>query len=67
MLNASSRYLQDMKTSYRLLGDQRMFSRYNVLGITNAGKVKQRKELDKMLKWTKFCFNLLFNLPEIFT
>ena len=67
MLNASSRYLQDMKTSYRLLGDQRKFSRYNILGITNAVKVKQKKELDKMLKWAKFCFNLVFNLPEIFT
>ena len=67
MLNASSRYLQDMKTSYRLLGDQRKFSRYNILGITNAVKVKQKKELDKMLKWAKFCFSLVFNLPEIFT
>ena len=43
-----------------------MFPRCTVLGITKAGKVKQKEELDKMLKWAKFCFNLILD-PEIFT
>ena len=66
MLNTSPRYLQDMKTLSRLLGDQRMFPRCTVLRITKSGKVKQKEELDKMLKCAKFCFNFILD-PEIFT
>ena len=66
MLNTSPRYLQDMKTLSRLLGDQRMFPRCTVLRITKSGKVKQKEELDKMLQCAKFCFNLILD-PELFT
>ena len=39
------------ETSSRLFGDQRMFPQCTDLGILKAGKVKQKEELETMLKW----------------